>query len=106
MGLHKHQLHRSNYEIVNDILQTVASKYDCMSLQISYSAGLTYCQVKQYVGLLIDRGLILISSKSEDFKRYEISDLGRCYLQVFAEIEDDLRPVLTAEIVMDGIRPH
>jgi predicted transcriptional regulator len=59
-----------------------------MSLHIAYGASLTYYQVKQYANILINRGLILISSESEHLKRYEISDLGRRYLQIFAEIKD------------------
>lgn len=84
--------HRGNYEIVNDILQFVASKYNCNIAEVTFGASLTYFQHKQYLSLLTTRRLILISSESHFCKGYEISDIGRRYLHVFAEIEDDLKP--------------
>jgi predicted transcriptional regulator len=84
--------HRENYEIVNDILQFVASKYNCNRAEVTFAASLTYGQQKRYMGFLTHKGLILISSESDYSKGYEISQLGRKYLQVFAEMEDDLRP--------------
>ncbi|MGH9986073.1 MAG: winged helix-turn-helix domain-containing protein [Nitrososphaeraceae archaeon] len=86
---HREQ-HRGNYEIVNDILQFVASKYNCNMAEVTFGASLTYYQQKRYLSLLTNRRLILISSESKYCKGYEISILGRRYLQVFAEIEDDL----------------
>lgn len=83
---------RGDYEIVKDILQFISSKYDCKTAEITSGASLTYFQQKRYLGLLTDNGLILISSESDYCEGYEISDSGRRYLQVFAEIEDDLRP--------------
>jgi len=88
--------HRENYEIVNDILQFVASKYNCNRAEVTFAASLTYGQQKRYMGFLTHKGLILISSESDYSKGYEISQLGRKYLQVFAEIEDDLSPVNAA----------
>jgi predicted transcriptional regulator len=85
--------HRENYEIVNDILQFVASKYSCNIAEVTFAASLTYNQQKRYLTLLTAKGLILISSESHNCKGYEISSTGRKYLQVLAEIEDDLRPM-------------
>lgn len=47
---------------------------------------------------LIDEGL-LISSKSKLFGSYEITPKGQRYLKVFAEMEDDTQPFVTAKIV-------
>lgn len=86
--------HRDYQEIINDILQFVATKYNCNMAEVTSGASLTYFQRRQYLSLLRANGLI--SSESYYCKGYEISDTGRRYLQVFAEIEDDLRPVNTA----------
>jgi len=89
-GKRRSEQHRDNYEIVNDILQYVASKYNCNISEVTFGASLTYYQQKRYLSLLKNRGLILISSELNYCNGYEISILGRRYLQVFAEIEDDL----------------
>ena len=86
---HREQ-HRDNYEIVKDILQCIASKYNCNISEVTFGASLSYHQQKRYLNLLKNRGLILISSESNYFNGYEISILGRRYLQVFADIKDDL----------------
>jgi predicted transcriptional regulator len=88
--------HRENYEIVNDILKFIASKYNCNMAEVTFAASLTYGQQKRYMGFLTHLGLILISPESDYSKGYEISELGRRYLQLFTEIEDDLRPVTFA----------
>jgi predicted transcriptional regulator len=82
--------HREHYEIVNDILQFVASKYNCIA-EVTSAAGLTYNQQKQYLTLLTASDLILISSESHNYKGYEISSVDRKYVQIFPEIENDLR---------------
>ena len=84
---------RDYYKIVKDMLQIVTSKYCCNKTEIAYGAGLTHSQQKRYMAILVDRGLILLSSGENSPKVYEISDLGRRYLQLFAELEDDLRPM-------------
>ncbi|MGH9976740.1 MAG: winged helix-turn-helix domain-containing protein [Nitrososphaeraceae archaeon] len=94
---HRHlEQRRGNYEIVNDILQFIVSKYNCNVAEITTGASLSYFQQLRYVNLLIDRGLILISSESDYCKGYEISDLGRRYLRVLTEMQNDLRPVITS----------
>jgi predicted transcriptional regulator len=86
---HREQ-HRDNYEIVKDILQCIASRYNRNISGVTFGASLTYYQQKRYVNLLKNRGLILLSSESNYCNGYEISILGRRYLQVFADIKDDL----------------
>ncbi|MPZ05716.1 MAG: hypothetical protein GEU26_04750 [Nitrososphaeraceae archaeon] len=45
---HREQ-HRGNYEIVNDILRFVASKYNCNIAEVTFGASLTYYQQKRYL---------------------------------------------------------
>jgi predicted transcriptional regulator len=60
--------------------------------RIAYATNLTYKQTVGYLdGMIEERLLILTDSKP--FPYYEITPKGRYYLKVFAEIEDDLRPV-------------
>lgn len=86
---HREQ-HRDNYEIVKDIFQCIASKYNCNISEVTFGASLTYYQQKRYLSLLKNRGLILISSELNYCNAYEISILGRRYLEVLADIKDDL----------------
>ena len=93
-GNNRHrEVSRDYYKIVKDMLQLVTSKYRCNKTEIAYGAGITHSQQKRYMTILVDRGLILISPGGNSPKVYEISDLGRRYLQLFAELEDDLRPM-------------
>lgn len=61
------------------------------------SVNLTHPQTVRYLKEFIDEGL-LISSKSKPFRSYEITPKGQRNLKVFEEIEDDLRPVIIAEV--------
>ena len=49
----------------------------------------------RYLGGLTNEGLLRISKDGGPHQRYEITPKGLRYLQVFAEIEDDLRPVVS-----------
>ncbi len=97
------QSQRSKHEIVNDILQTVLSRsqspssyYKCRGLHISYQCNLSWNQLKDYLRPLIESELLKTTRSGPDLY-YEITDNGQRYLQVFAEIEDDLRPVQPLE---------
>ena len=98
----KNKPHRSRYEIVNEILRVVmlgnqspSSFYICKLLHIEYGARLTYRQTLDYLQALVESSLLMKrkTTKLGRFSHYEITDFGRRYLQLFAEIEDDLRPV-------------
>lgn len=98
----KNKPHRSRYEVINAILwvvllrnQSPTSLYRCKLLHIEYDARLTYRQTLDYLPALVESGLLLKkkTTKLGPFQLYEITDFGRRYLQVFAEMEDDLRPV-------------
>jgi predicted transcriptional regulator len=90
------QSQRSKHEIVNDILQTVlpsqsaSSYYKCRGLHISYGCNLSWNQLKDYLGPLIESDLLKTTRSGPDLY-YEITDKGQRYLQIFAEMEDDLQ---------------
>jgi predicted transcriptional regulator len=97
--------HRSRYEILNEILwevllrnQSPSSFYICKLLHIEYGATLTYRQTLDYLPAIVESRLLLKrkTAKLGTFPHYEITDSGRRYLQVFAETQDDLRPVNTS----------
>jgi predicted transcriptional regulator len=90
------QSQRSKHEIVNDILQTVLSSqsassyYKCRGLHISYGCNLSWNQLQDYLGPLIESDLLKTTRSGPDLY-YEITDKGQRYLQIFAEMEDDLQ---------------
>ena len=97
----KNKAHRSRYEIVGEILRVVllrnqspSSLYMCKPLHIEYGARLTYKQASYYIQNLVEFGFLLQrkSTKSVPDHYYEITDKGRRYIHVFAELEDDLLP--------------
>lgn len=89
------QPNRDYYEIIKQILQTVYSMAEgsSKSFEIAYRCQLDLPQFLYYLDMLLNRRLLLISSKNRHNQRYEITPKGKRYLQVFIEIEDDLRPI-------------
>jgi predicted transcriptional regulator len=89
------QLRRDRYYIVNDILHIVY--YDPIVKRrsrsgIGYAAGLTHKMTLKYLRGLIELGLLRISYDIGQYGHYEVTEKGRKYLQVFDEMEADLRP--------------
>jgi len=91
---------RDRYDIIKDILEIV---YDTEPLywnqmnqtRIGYNANLTHPQTVKYLRMLVSQGLLVLT----DFKLYsyhEITKKGRRCLQLFGELENDLRPVTFA----------
>jgi predicted transcriptional regulator len=89
------QPNRDYYEIIKQILQTVYSRAEgCdKSFEIAYRCQLDLLQFFYYRDMLLNRRLLLVSFKNRDNQRYEITPKGERYLQVFIEIEDNLRPI-------------
>jgi predicted transcriptional regulator len=91
------QRHRDRYDIVNDILQTVSNNPIIKRRHktgIGYAANLTHWQTVTYLKGLIDQGLLRrISDDLGPYSHYEITRKGERYLQLFGELENDLRPV-------------
>ena len=89
---------RDRYDIIKNILEVI---YDIEPLyrnqmnqtRVGFEASLTHPQTVRYLRLLVDRRLLtLVDFKPYSF--YEITKRGRRCLQLFGEIEDDLRPVV------------
>ena len=95
--LSQQQRHRNRYDIVNDILQTVSNIPIIKRRHktgIGYAANLTHWQTVTYLKGLIDQNLLRqISDDLGPYSHYEITRKGDRFLQLFAEIEDDLKPV-------------
>ena len=93
------QRYRDRYNIVNDILQTVSNNPIIKRRHetgIGYVANLTHWQTVTYLKGLIDQDLLRrISDDLGPHPYYEITCKGECYLQLFAEIEDDLQTLST-----------
>ena len=91
------QRHRDRYDIVNDILQTVSNIPIIKRRHktgIGYAANLTHWQTVTYLKGLIDQDLLRqISDDLGPYSHYEITRKGERCLRLFAEIEDDLRPL-------------
>jgi predicted transcriptional regulator len=91
------QLHRDRYYIVNDILHILY--YDPTVKRrsktgIGIAAGITHRMTVKYLRRLIEQGLLRISYDIGQYGHYELTEKGKRYLQVFDEIEADLRPAL------------
>jgi predicted transcriptional regulator len=63
-------------------------------MHIEYEARLTYRQTLFYTTALVELGFLLRkkNTESDPYQCFEITDKGRYYLQLFGELEDDLRP--------------
>ena len=104
LGRPDSQQHRNSHEIIKQMLQIVDSKgggNGSKTLEIAYTCELTWNQFKSYRDLLLKQDLLHISSDDNNAsQRYEISDSGKRYLQLFAEIEDDLKPLVSQSVSM------
>jgi predicted transcriptional regulator len=91
---------RDNYDIVKDILEKV---YDTEPLyrnqmnqtRIGYDANLTHPQTVKYLRKLVELGLLFLTD-FKPYSYYEITKKGRRCLQLFGELENDLRAVTFA----------
>jgi predicted transcriptional regulator len=87
--------YRSKFEIVNDILRTVLESPAIKRRHrttIGYATNLAHWLTVKYLKILVDQDLLRISHGNEAYGYYEITPKGIRFLEVFAEIEDDLRP--------------
>jgi predicted transcriptional regulator len=91
---------RDRYDIVKDILEIAFDteplyRNHMNQTRIGYKAGLTHPQTVRYLRLLIDLDLLILTD-FKPFSYYEITKKGRRCLQLFGELEDDLKPVTFA----------
>jgi predicted transcriptional regulator len=87
------QPHREQYEIIQQLLLTAYSKVEgCKQIELAYENQLNWLRFTYYRDFLISSELLIPSGNAEATRHYEITRKGERYLQVFTEIEDDLRP--------------
>ena len=92
---------RDKYDIVQDILEIV---YDTKPLyrnqmnqtRIGYEAELTHPQTVKYLKLLVDQNLLDLTN-FKPFPSYAITKKGHRCLQLFGELEDELRSSATMQ---------
>lgn len=78
--------YRSRTEIIYDILQTASSDGNgVVQTKIMYSAFLSYHQVKEYLTILIDNGLLQHDLGNQKFR---ITEKGLRFLQLCEQIGD------------------
>jgi predicted transcriptional regulator len=86
--------YRSKFEIVNNTLRTVLENPSIKrrhKTTIGHATGLAHWLTVKYLKVLIEQDLLRISNDAGPYRHYEITPKGIRYLQLFAEIEDDLR---------------
>jgi predicted transcriptional regulator len=64
----------------------------CKPFELAFMSNMTWSQFKYYSDILLSNSLLILS-KTEPVKRFEISEKGLRYLQLLADLEDDLGPV-------------
>jgi predicted transcriptional regulator len=84
--------HREQYEIIQQLLLTAYSKVEgCKQIELVYENQLNWPRFAYYRDFLI-RSELLVPSNKGATQHYEITPKGERHLQVFTEIEADLRP--------------
>jgi predicted transcriptional regulator len=78
--------YRSRTEIIHDILRTANSDGNGASqTKVMYNAFLSYIQVKEYLAILVDDGLL---QHDLDTRRFRITEKGFRFLQLCDQIGD------------------
>lgn len=94
--MQKQQQHRDRYDILRNILGIVSNTRPLYrnymnKTRIGYTAGLTHIQTVEYLGQLVDLGLFVKTEFKPFFSYYEITEKGRRCLELFNELDDDLK---------------
>jgi predicted transcriptional regulator len=94
--MQKQQQHRDRYDILRNILTIVGNtrplyRNHTNKTRIGYTAGLTHTQTVEYLGMLLDSGLLVMTEFKPFFSYYEITERGRRCLQLLDDLEDDMR---------------
>lgn len=89
---------RDKHDIVKDILEIVYATPPLFRTRrsqtsIGHDAKLTHPQTVKYLKGLVDIGLLILTD-FRPYPFYEMTKNGRRCLQLFGELEDDLRPVV------------
>ena len=94
--MQKQQQHRDRYDILRNILGIVSNTRPLYrnymnKTRIGYTAGLTHIQTVEYLGQLVDLGLLVKTEFKPFYSYYEITEKGRRCLQLFNELDDYLK---------------
>ena len=83
--------YRSRSDIIGLILE--AANGGASKTSIMYKAFLTFTQMREYLGLLIQKGLI----EYEELQKYRITEKGMIVLQMCNQINEEL-------VILDKVR--
>jgi len=83
--------YRSRSDIIGLILE--AANGGASKTSIMYKAFLTFTQMREYLGLLIQKGLI----EYEELQKYRITEKGMRVLQMCNQINEEL-------VILDKVR--
>ncbi len=79
--------YRSRMDIIAAILET--AKEGAIKTKIMYRAFLSFPQLKEYLHVLMDGGLL---EYSEEAKMYNTTEKGRHFLEMYSEVGDAISP--------------
>ena len=83
--------YRSRFEILSNILKVAASN-KASKTRLMYGAYLSYTQIEEYLGFILQQGLI---SQVSDTNLYQLTEKGMQYLNLSEEISQLLlAPIL------------
>lgn len=87
--------YRSRADIVADMLEV--AKDGAIKTRIMYRALLSFPQLKEYLELLTENGLM---EYREDDRRYYTTEMGRHYLKMYAEVGRMMFPKESRKVSM------
>lgn len=80
--------YRSRTDIVSQVLEA-ASSGGATKTKIMYKAFLSYAQLKEYLQVLTDNGLLERDAKTQTFKT---TDKGHKFLNIYSQIGEFVEP--------------
>jgi predicted transcriptional regulator len=88
---------RDHHDIIKDILKIVYATQPLFrtwrsQTSIGHDAKLTHPQTIKYLEGLVGIGLLILTD-SKPYPYYELTKKGYRCLELFSQIEDDLRPI-------------
>lgn len=80
--------YRNRIEIISQILETANTGYGVTRTKIMYMGYLSYAQLKEYLKLLTDNGLL-----SYDFvtRRFRTTEKGHRFIQVYNGLDNIMK---------------
>lgn len=85
--------HRNCFYIVSDILGVVTLfEEDSGKTKIMYKANLSFVEMRDYLKIMLDAGLLQESKKGER-KIYKATQRGREYMESFGKTKQLLKPI-------------